>query len=350
MDKKASEHGRALAELGSAKGGKARAEALTAEQRSEIARYAAEKRWESVTAALPKETHAGVLRIGDKEIPCSVLDNKTRVFSTRGLTRAVGGRATGTPKVSLSGARKLPPFLTTVSVKPFISKELTARLLSPIQYKPKHGGRSAFGYEATLLPQICEAILDADTAKKLKASQKHLAETAQLLIRGFARVGIIALIDEATGFQADRAKDELIKILEAYISKELLPWTKRFPDEFFQEIYRLHGWQFMKGHHRRPQYVGQLINKLIYDKLPPGVLPELQRRNPTMPSGYRRYKHHRFLTVDIGNPHLDKQVVAVTTLMKVSEDKQFFKRLFDRAFPRKGQQLALALAESNEEE
>lgn len=339
------DHARALAELGASKGGKARATSLTPEERSQIARYAAEKRWESATAALPKETHAGVLKIGDKELPCSVLDNGTRVFSTRGLTRAVGGRATGTRKISLGGARKLPPFLTTASIKPFISEELTARLLSPIQYKPKHGGRSAFGYEATLLPQICEAILDAGTAGVLKTSQKHLAETAQLLIRGFARVGIIALVDEATGYQADRAKDDLMRILAAYISKELLPWTKRFPDEFFQQVYRLHGWQFVEGHHKRPQYVGQLINKLVYNKLPPGVLPELRRRNPTMPSGYRRYQHHRLLTEDIGHPHLSNQVATVTGLMRASDDKHEFLRLFTKAFPQKGQQLVLNLAE-----
>jgi hypothetical protein len=39
------------------------------------------------------------------------------------------------------------------------------------------------------------------------------------LLRGFARVGIIALVDEATGFQRDRTKDALSKILEAYIAK-----------------------------------------------------------------------------------------------------------------------------------
>jgi hypothetical protein len=56
------------------------------------------------------------------------------------------------------------------------------------------------------------------------------------LLRAFARVGIVALVDEATGFQDIRARDDLHKILEAYIAKELLPWTKRFPNEFYKEI------------------------------------------------------------------------------------------------------------------
>src|SRR5205814_1919222 len=162
---------------------------------------------------------------------------------------------------------------------------------------------TAYGYEATLLPRICEAILDADKAGTLRANQKHLAEAAQLLIRGFAHVGIIALVDEATGYQDERPADELRRILEAYISEELRPWVKRFPNEFFKQIYRLHGWEYREGNHKHPQYVGRLINILIYDPLPPGVLTELQARNPTNERGRRRWKHHQLLTEDIGDPH-----------------------------------------------
>ena len=139
-----SEHARALSELGASKGGKARAESLTPEERSGIARHAAEKRWEVVSFGVPKETHEGILRIKGKEIPCSVLDNKLRVFSTRGVTRAMGGRQTGTAGRRESGAPKLPPFLMAETIRPFISTELMARLISPIPFKPKHGCRNAF--------------------------------------------------------------------------------------------------------------------------------------------------------------------------------------------------------------
>lgn len=348
----ASEHARALSELGAAKGGKTRAEALSPEDRSDIARYAAEKRWGSVASSVPKATHAGVLEIGELMIPCAVLDDGTRVLSERGVTKALGGKRGGAHwrrKREAGDGANLPVYLSANNLRPFINSELAMALSRPIRYKSVGGGAQANGVNAALLPQICDVLLKARDADELLPSQRKLATAADVLIRGLAHVGIIALVDEATGYQADRAKDELIKILAAYISKELLPWTKKFPDEFFQEIYRLHGWQFMEGHHKRPKYVGQLINKLIYDKLPPGVLPELRRRNPTMPSGYRRYRHHQFLTAEIGNPHLDKQVVKVTTLMQVSDDKHIFKRLFDKAFPQKGQQLPLALEESNED-
>jgi len=340
-----SEHGKALSELGAAKGGQARARSLTPEQRSGIARLAAEKRWEGRTSHVPKETHTGILKIVNKEIPCSVLENGIRVFSTRGVTRAMGGRRTGTSGGTDIGAPKLPTFLTSEAVKPFISSELMARLVTPIPYRPEHGGRSAFGYEATLLPEICEAILDANKAGKLKKNQTHLADTADILLRGFARVGVIALVDEATGYQADRAKDELFRILEAYISKELLPWTKRFPDDFFAQIYRLHGWEFKPGNNKRPVHVGKLIKHLVYKQLPPGVIEELELRNPASGTGYRRYRHHQFLTVDTGNEHLDKQIVAVTTLMRAADTRDNFKKMFERAFPHRGQQLDLPMPE-----
>ena len=178
--------------------------------------------------------------------------------------------------------------------------------------------------------------------REFRKGRKHLC--------GFAQVGIIALVDEATGYQAERAKDDLMRILEAYISKGLLPWTKRFPDIFFEEVYRLEGWEFREGHHKRPRHVGKLIKKLIYEKLPPGVLGELQRRNPVKEYGYRRHKHHQFLSHDIGHPHLDKQITAVMTPMRVSDDKSTFKRLFERAFPHRGQQLPLAIEETAGEE
>ena len=340
------EHARALAAIGASRGGRARTEAMSAEERSALAQHAAETRWANRAGALPREAYPGVLKIGDLEIDCAVLDNQIRVLSTRGVSRAMGSRKTGTQKTQ-NGAPNLPPFLAAENIKPFISKDLLARLLTPLEYKPRHGGRSAFGYEAKLLPEICEVLLDAKKADKLTAQQRRLADIAELLIRGFAHVGIIALIDEATGYQEERARDELHKILEAYISEELMSWTKRFPDEFFRQIYRLHGWEFRPGTAKRPQLVGHLVNKLIYEKLPPGVLPELRKRNPPLPSGYRRYKHFQFLTPETGHPHLDKQIVAVTTLMRVAEDKHSFQRLFNKAFPASGQQIDLEFPDAD---
>jgi P63C domain len=106
-----------------------------------------------------------------------------------------------------------------------------------------------------------------------------------------------------------------------------------FPDEFFREVYRLQGWEFKPGTSKRTQLVGRLVNKYIYDQLPPGVHEELRRLNPRTEKGYRLRKHHQHLTVDTGHKHLDRQIAAVTTLMRISDSKEQFEELFEKAFP-----------------
>jgi len=319
------------------RGGKARAASLSPYQRTDIARRAADARWakKGEDSLLPRETHPGMLRILNREIPCSVLDNGMRVFSMRGINRAMGAKTTGKAKQGLDlGASTLPSFLASANLKPFIDNDLLVRVISPAQYRPFHRGRTAFGYEATLLPKICEVILEARKAKALKSSQQQLAEVAELLIRAFAHVGVIALIDEATGFQEDRAKDELERILAAFISPALLPWTQKFPHTFFRHVYRLHGWEYKQGTVKHPQYLGKFINKYVYGQFPPGSLERLQAQNPVMESGHRRHKNHQFLTVDTGDPHLDRVIIADITLMQISDSKEQFDDYFARSVAR----------------
>lgn len=115
---------------------------------------------------------------------------------------------------------------------------------------------------------VCEVYLDARTEGVLLHNQRVAAQAAEVLIRGLARVGIIALVDEATGYQEVRARQELQKILEAYVAAEFRPWVKTFPDEFFRQIYRLQGWEFRPGTSKRTPMVGKLIKHYIYEQLP----------------------------------------------------------------------------------
>lgn len=167
-------------------------------------------------------------------------------------------------------------FLSNDVLKPYISNDLAMVLDNPIKFiRPGRGGKTADGYEATLLPDICNAVLDARKAGVLNDKQLIIADQCEVLIKAFATVGIIALVDEATGYQYDRERDALNKILEAYISKELLKWTKRFPDEFYKEMFRLRGWAYNPMSVKRPKFVGYLTDALIYKKLPPGVVDKL---------------------------------------------------------------------------
>lgn len=324
--------------------GLSRAAAMTPEQRSESAKYAAQARW--ADPSIPKATHRGVLTIGNVKIPCAVLGaTGKRVLSENGITLALLGSRSGASKRRKSGGSPLPMFLAPSNLKPFISDDLTSGPLFPITYRD--GDKTVVGFDAEALPAVCEVWLKARDEGALQDQQLGKAKQADILMRALAHVGIIALVDEATGYQAERARDELQKILAQYIAAELLPWTRRFPNEFFKQIYRVHGWKYEPGNTRGPRYVGKIIKRYIYEKLPPGVLLELEKKNPPV-EGRRRFKHFQWLTEDTGHPHLDGQILKVTTLLQVSDSPAEFVRNFKKAFPQPGQQTELNLSEDEE--
>lgn len=324
-------------------GGKARAQKLTRTERSEIARAAALARWGSGSVDAIND---GALQIGNHEIRCAVLEDGRRVLAQQTVLQTLG-RARSAKGGTGSESGGLPPFLAAANLQEFISDDLR-ELLDPIPYRPLTGGR-AYGYRAEILPMVCDVYLAARTAGRTSKAQDRVAEICEILVRSLAKVGIIALVDEATGYQEVRANDELRRILELYVRAELRPWVKMFPDEFFQEIYRLQGWAYRPGNAKRTPYVGKLINKYVYEHLPPGVLEELRELNPRTDKGYRRHKHHQYLTADTGNVHLDRQISTVTTLMRIAHDKHDFEDMFERAFPPPQLRLPLVLEAAEEQ-
>jgi hypothetical protein len=329
---------RAMAQRGASRGGRSRAERLSPEERSEIARRAAAARWGTNTAIA---THTGELQIGGRTIACAVLEDRTRVINQGTMLTALGRakRPKGGGERGETGT-----VLFAGNLRPFISKDLQETLASPITYTMPGGGR-ALGYPADILTDVCEVYLDAEAEGSILKSQRRALEAAKILMRGLARVGVTGLIDEATGYQEVRARDELQRILEAYVAAEFRPWVKTFPDEFFRQIYRLQGWAYRPGTSRRTPLVGKLVNKYIYEQLPEGVLDELRRVNPVTEKGWRAHKHHQHLTAGTGNVHLDRQISTVTTLMRIASNKEEFGMLFERAFPPPQQRLPLKLEE-----
>lgn len=317
-------------------GGKARAALMTSDQRSDAARKAAEARWGKTTM---DATHEGAIRIGESAIDCAVLEDETRVLSQSTIMNALG-RAPSMGRRSSTENRA--PFLSAANLRPFVSTEL-AEIESPIRYRLLRNGAVQNGYKAEILPMICETYLDARDAGVLLSNQQNAVRAAEVIIRGLARVGIIALVDEATGYEEVRARAELQLILEKYVTAEFRKWLKTFPDEFFEQIYRLQGWEYRPGNSKRTPYVGKLINRYVYEQLPENVLEELQILNPRDGKGRRRRKHFQHLTADTGSPHLDKQISTVTTLMRVATTKQEFEDLFERAFPPPEPRLPLIL-------
>jgi len=277
-----------------------------------------------------RATHQGELKIGDNSLPVAVLEDRTRVITMTAVFRAFG--RTTRSKINVGNrVINMPSFLDAQNLQPFVTEALKD-VINPITYIGKNG-KMTKGYNALILPLLCDVYLSARDAGALTKKQIPLASASEILVRSLSKVGILALVDEATGYQAERDKDELQKILSAYISAELLPWTKRFPNEFYAQMFRLRGWQYRPLSTKRPLTAGKLTNQIVYEKLPPGVLDELRRKNPTDETGRRRHKHHQFLTEDVGNPHLEKHLAVVTTLMRISPNWRVFMSHFSRAFP-----------------
>jgi hypothetical protein len=169
-------------------------------------------------------------------------------------------------------------------------------------------------------------------------------------MRGLATVGIVALVDEATGYQEVRDRKALEEILSKFIASELLPWAKQFPDEFYVELFRLRGWQHLQSPltGKRPSVVGHYTNDLIYQRLAPAVLDELKARNPVV-SGRRRHKHHQWLSKDVGHPSLQEHLTKIVVLMKAAPNWTSFYRSVERALPKLGSTIEMPLTYPSEE-
>lgn len=330
---------------GRAKGGKARMGAMSPDERRKQAKAAAKARWDGQAAL--KATHGSPehpLRIGDIEIDCYVLEDGTRVVSQRSLIRAMGttrGGARSDGEAERVGA-EIPRFAAQLWLKPYISNELSVALSNPIRFKAPTAGL-AYGYPATILADICDAILQARDAKSATARQQAIVERADLLVRGFARVGIIALVDEATGYQKDRAANALARILELFIAKELQPWVKTFPPEFYEQMFRLRGLPFPATSVKRPQYFGQLTNNVVYDRLAPGVLAELKAVTPRNDEGRPKAKYFQSLTANLGYAKLREHIGAVIALMRISDSWEGFMGLLNKHYTRYGDTIPLPL-------
>jgi hypothetical protein len=331
---------------GKAKGGVARAKSLTPDELKDIAKKGAEARWDT---SIEIAKRIGVIEIGDISIPCAVLDDGTRVLSERAITKAFGGKRGGAHwrrlKENPNGAY-LPIFLSAKNIQPFINKDLADALGRRRIYRPKKGGAAAYGVEASLLPKICNVYLQMrdDEKKPLTSSQIPMSVQADFIMRGLAEVGIVALVDEATGHIEEKRKDEYRELFQAFIRQQVREYEKEFPKQFTDNLYRLYGLE--PGQHgKHPQFFGKLTRRYIYEPLADSkgaILEMLDEKNPVVTSrGGRKYKMFQFLTETIGLPMFRAHLWQVVGILSSSRSKAEFDRAFARAFPKSGTQFEL---------
>jgi hypothetical protein len=292
--------------------------------------------------SLPRATHNGILKVGDAEIPAFVLDNGERILSTRGVMKSLGRTWRGRKYPGT----ELPVFLEANNLKPFITSE-TELVLKPLHFMVSKTANGE-GYKAESLPLVCDVYLRAREANALRGAQKIVAQKCEMLVRSLSKIGIIALVDEVTGYQELRDKKALQEILDKYLLKEFAAWAKRFPDEFYKQMFRLRGWQWRGMKVNRPSVVGKYTNDLIYQRLAPGIMDELKKRNPRDEKGHREGKHHQLLTPDLGIPALQNHLFATTKFMEAAATWDQFYRSMQRAFPKLNSNMVLNFPETEE--
>lgn len=314
---------------GKAKGGLARANSLSPKERAEIAKKAAEARWAKVRESdeqcveddveiipaieyLPTARWRGSLNIIGLDVPCYVLDNGQKVIGRTSATELLTG---------IKGGGSLEKYIAVKSLEPFINKELVLERLVPFRLEEVSGLEKAVkGLPAELMIEICQgfvaalqASLDKTSEVKMTDRQQQMAIKASMFLSACAKVGLEALIDEATGYQYERAEDALQVKLRAFIAEELRAWEKTFPDELWAEFGRLTGW---KGTlQARPKWWGKLVIELIYDTLDADVAQYIKANKP--PVGVR---WHQQLTDNYGARQLVSRCYEVIGMAKTCDD------------------------------
>jgi P63C domain len=343
---------------GKIRSGKARMEKMTPEERKELARAGARERWRRVrerTAEngnaeapgevdksrvfseskddasthssadlIPRATHWGELEIGDTKLPCYVLDTGERVFSLKGavvgLIETEGGQLAEYIKV-----RSLRSFLPSDLI-PADDEAQKDRIPALIRFdaggdNPHPAFRYPWGLPVEKFMDLCDAYSRALEAGDLTERQQQIARNANRFLRACRNIGIIALVDEATGYQQIRPLDELQFKLKLYLEEKMREWEPTFPNELWQQFARLTKWT--KPTHVRPKYWGKLVMELIYNYLDPDVAQWLRDNAPTPIKGQN---YHQWLTSQYGLKRLIEHIWKVIGVASTCTDMEELKK------------------------
>jgi hypothetical protein len=308
---------------GRARGGIARAEKLSPERRSEIARTAARARHGTVL----KATHRGNFK--DEfgiDVDCFVLDDtqKSGVISQRGM-----GAALGLGKI---GSR-LPSFIKGQKISPYVGRELAEKLSNPLifQWSPPDGSTPTVtvnGYDVTMLIDICKAVIAAGADEKLLKSQQNVFRQAHAILNASAKAGIKGLVYALAGYNA--TKEEVIAAFKFYVREEAREYEREFPGQLYEEWYRLY--ELPRPEKNRPWKFRALTIDHVYRPLArsDGEILQLAREKRTN-SDERHRKLHQFLS-DIGVKRLRMHLGQLLGIAQVSDNRTEYEYRVEKVF------------------
>lgn len=322
-----------LSLLGAAKGGEARAQKLSAERRREIARAAVEARWiRAGKEPLIKATHKGSFKEEfGADVDCYVLDDakKTAVISQTGMGQALGLSARG---------NAFPRFLSSIAMAGVVSAELREKIAKPLIFQWIPVGALppslVHGFDATILIDVCKAILKAQSEGRLANNQATVAKNAAIIVGASAKAGITGLVYALSGY--DVTREEVIASFKLFVQEEARDYEKEFPDQLYEEWYRLY--QLPKPERNKPWKFKHLTVDQVYYPLAKSSgrifeLTQAQRNS----SQARWKKLHQFLS-EIGVKALRTHLGQLLGIARISQSKDDYEAYFKKLF---GQQLPL---------
>lgn len=312
---------------GKVKGGRARAEALSPEERRRIAMKGAEARWGERPL---RATHKGNFKEEfGIDVECYVLndDQKTAVISQRGMMATLSIRTT-------SGG-SLSRFLGGDRVSPYVGHELRQKVEKPLrfQWSPVVSNQpqiNVHGYDATILIDICKAILRADEEGRLLRRQQNIVKQAHIIINASAKAGIKGLVYALAGYDATR--EETIQAFKWYVREEAREYEKEFPNQLYAEWYRLYQLpEFDEA--KKPWKFRHLTVNQVYTPLARsgGNILALLREAQRATGVARRIKLHQFLS-EIGVKALRTHLGQLLGIAQVSDTRQIYERHVTRIF------------------
>ena len=274
---------------------------------------------------LPVAQWRGQIDLGGAEIDCYVLPDGTRLLASTSAAMAISEVDRANLK-DYAGQKTLNPFIDINK----ILNETRSFAIPGTQWP-------ASGITTEHFELICRGYVQALYEKApLTDRQREIAIRCAVLTAGLTRTGIDALVDEATGYQYERAADALSIKLSAFIAEELREWEKTFPDELWQEFGRLTNWQGPL--HSRPRWWGKLVIELIYDTLDPDIANYLKANKPD--PGIR---WHRQLTENIEVRALVSRCYEVIGMAKGCDDMRELREKVAEHYGRQIIQLSLSL-------
>lgn len=306
-----------------AKGGFARAKALTAVQRRQISQKGGLSRWGS----LPKATHKGTFKDDfGIDVDCYVLGDpaKTGVISKTGLAQAVGLSAR---------SNALSRFLETGILADFGGSELHDKIKNPLRFQWLVGDAKSLkteihGYDVTLLIDVCKAIILAHNGNHLTPRHKPIVQQAHVILTASAKSGIQNLVYKLAGY--DAPKNEIISAFKLYVREEAKEYEREFPEELYDEWYRLY--ELPRPDRNHPWKFKHLTMSQVYEPLAKSngkilCLVQGNRHVSSTPKG----RLHQFLS-EVGGKALRVHLGKLTGIANISRTKEEYERYFNKLF------------------